>query len=282
MMFGADFTDYNSKEFLLPKDNHHNPDTLKQGTGQGKVYLGLDKWGHKNFVGSIYPSNAKNKDYLSYYVKAFNAIELNATHYKIYSKEDVAKWAAIAGTEDFLFCPKMLQAITHKSGFLNFNDTTYLFMEGLYAFGAHLGPVFLQLPETFPSSKMNDLVNYLQYLKNKYANVQFFLEIRNTAWFEDKVWSELANVLRQLKVGFVITDSPGRRDALHMTLTVPNVFIRFVGVGNLPSDDKRLQDWKQRINTWKSAGLENVYLFLHLHDESTIPSYSKKVQKMFQ
>lgn len=281
MNFGADFNDYEDIEYLLPPDDANNMEILKKGTRKGKVYFGLDKWGHEGFVGTLYPPNAKSKDYLSYYVKHFNSIELNATHYKIYSREETAKWAQDAGDSDFVFCPKFLQAITHKSNFSEVENSTRLFMDGIEGFENHLGPIFLQLPENISTSKINALFRYLQKLSDEYKKIQFFVEVRNPNWFQGQIWQELNDLLTEAKIGLVITDSPGRRDAVHMKLTVPEVFIRYVGLGNTTADDKRLNAWKDRIATWKSAGLENVYLFLHLHNEKEIPTYSKKVQAMF-
>ena len=83
-----------------------------------KVYIGCAKWGRTEWVGKIYPPKTKEKDFLDHYVKHYNSIELNATHYKIYGATGIAKWAAKAGDKDFLFCPKMYQGVTHRGSLL--------------------------------------------------------------------------------------------------------------------------------------------------------------------
>ena len=76
-----------------------------------------------------------------------------------------------------------------------------------------------------------------------------------------------------LEKGAVITDASGRRDCLHMELPTPEAFIRFVGNGGkyLESDKARVDEWVLRIKEWLANGLQQVYFFLHQHDEADTP-----------
>ncbi|RYF61662.1 MAG: DUF72 domain-containing protein, partial [Cytophagaceae bacterium] len=47
------------------------------------VFIGGPIWANKDYVGKVYPSHAKDKDFLHYYTRQFNTIELNLTHYQI-------------------------------------------------------------------------------------------------------------------------------------------------------------------------------------------------------
>ena len=75
-------------------------------------------------------------------------------------------------------------------------------------------------------------------------------------------------------MGAIITDASGRRDAVHMELTIPELFVRFVGNGgrHLESDFKRIDIWIERIKIWMKQGLEKVIFFFHQYcdDESPI------------
>ncbi|MBC7720394.1 MAG: DUF72 domain-containing protein, partial [Pedobacter sp.] len=79
-------------------------------------------------MGKIYPPKTKEKDFLEQYVHHYNSIELNATHYKVYGAEGVAKWAAKAGNKDFLFCTKMYQGVTHSGSLANKDFITAEFL----------------------------------------------------------------------------------------------------------------------------------------------------------
>jgi uncharacterized protein YecE (DUF72 family) len=62
---------------------------------------------------------------------------------------------------------------------------------------------------------------------------------------------------------------------VHMHLTTPEVFIRFVGNGLHPTDYTRIDDWVQRIKKWKDEGIHTVYFFMHQHEELHSPELSR-------
>src|SRR5690606_15677722 len=68
----------------------------------------------------------------------------------------------------------------------------------------------------------------------------------------------------------VIVDTAGRRDMLHMRLTTPVAFIRYVGA-NHPSDYSRLDTWLERIVDWRKAGGQALYFFVHQNVERESP-----------
>jgi uncharacterized protein YecE (DUF72 family) len=202
-------------------------------------------------------------------VRHYNSIELNATHYKIYSASEIAKWAGKAAGKDFKFCPKITNSISHYSGFNNVDFLTTAFLEGIIAFGDHLGPVFLQVSEKYSPGQREKLYKYLQTLP---TDLQFFLEVRHADWFADKtIRKELFDTLRSLKIGAVITDTAGRRDCAHMELTIPKAFIRYVGNSLHPTDYTRTDAWIERMKYWLDNGLKELYFFMHMHDEAFSP-----------
>jgi uncharacterized protein YecE (DUF72 family) len=258
---------------ILPPDPEWNKRILT-GTKEAnpRVYVGCAKWGRTEWVGKIYPTGTKEAKFLDHYVNHYNSIDLNATHYKIYPPESIKKWADKAEGKDFLFCPKVAQAISHYSSFENIDDKTNSFLEGIMAFGNHLGPIFLQVSDKFSPNRKANLYKYLETLPK---DLQFFVEVRNPTWFSDKKESEeLINKLASLNIGYVITDAAGRRDCVHMYLTIPKAFIRFVGNSLHPSDYRRIDNWVERIKRWLENGLKELYFFMHMHDEAYSPELS--------
>ena len=256
-------------DFSLPPEPAANKKVLKKTTKKPQVYLGCAKWGRKEWVGKIYPKGTKDAQFLDHYVQHYNSIELNATHYKIYKPEEIIKWATKAGNRDFKFCPKVTNSISHYSGFNNADFLTTVFLEGVLAFGKHLGPIFLQVSEKFSPKQRDKLFNYLKTLP---TDLQFFLEVRHPDWFADKaIHKELFDTLREMNIGAVITDTAGRRDCAHMELTVPKTFIRYVGNSLHPSDYTRSDAWVKRIKYWLDHGLHELYFFMHMHDEAFSP-----------
>jgi uncharacterized protein YecE (DUF72 family) len=177
-----------SLDLLLPPDPPHNKNILGgKKDGSLKAYVGCAKWGRTEWVGKIYPEGTKEAKFLDHYVNHYNSIELNATHYKIYPPSSIQKWADKAEGKDFLFCPKVPQTISHYSSFVNIDDKTNSFLEGILAFGKHLGPIFLQVSDKFSPTRKSNLYKYLENLP---ADLQFFVEVRNPEWFANKKESE--------------------------------------------------------------------------------------------
>jgi uncharacterized protein YecE (DUF72 family) len=257
-------------DFSLPKEPAFNKQVLSgKKIKDPKVYLGCAKWGRTEWVGKIYPPKTKEKDFLEHYVKHYNSIELNATHYKIYGPAGIEKWAAKAAEMDFKFCPKMYQGVTHRGNLTGKDFITTEFLRGIVAFGEHLGPVFVQVSDTFSPKRKDELFSFLKSLP---TDLQFFLEVRHPDWFAKKeVMEETVEFLRSINMGFVITDTSGRRDCAHMHLTMPKTFIRYVGNSLHPTDFTRVDEWVERIKYWLGKGMEELYFFMHMHDEATSP-----------
>jgi uncharacterized protein YecE (DUF72 family) len=271
MEFGrVDEKELDSIDFTLPKEPAFNKGVLAGKKAKDpKVYLGCAKWGRTEWVGKIYPPKTKEKDFLDHYVKHYNSIELNATHYKIYGATGIAKWAAKAGDKEFKFCPKMYQGVTHRGALTNKEFITTEFLRGIIAFEKHLGPVFVQVSDAFTTKRKEELFNFLKSLP---TDMQFFLEVRHPDWFaKEDLRNELFEFLRSINMGIVITDTAGRRDCAHMHLTVPKAFIRYVGNSLHKTDYTRVDDWIKRIKYWLEKGIEELYFFMHMHDEAYSP-----------
>ena len=260
----------NTIDFSLPKEPALNTHILGgEKVKSPEVYVGCAKWGRKEWLGKIYPEKLKEADFLKEYVKHYNSIELNATHYKIYGAKAIAKWEANATGKQFKFCPKFPQSISHYSNFLNAQESTTAFVEGILAFKENLGPIFLQVSEKYSPGRKENLFKYLAALP---TDLQFFLEVRHPDWFADTILKkELFDTLRHLKIGAVITDTAARRDCTHMHLTLPKTFIRYVGNSLHATDYTRIDEWVKRIKHWLDNGLEELYFFMHMHDEALSP-----------
>lgn len=265
-------TELNNVDFTLPKDPEGNKKVLQKAVKatSPKIFIGCAKWGRKEWVGKIYPPKTKDAQFLDEYVKHYNSIELNATHYRVHVP-DIIKWNSKVEGKAFLFCPKVPQGISHfSSAFQNPKTQAQLddFLAAVSEFKEHLGPIFLQVSDKFGPKKKKELFGFLETLPK---DIKWFFEARHPDWFEPAEQKELFNVLFRLNIGAVITDTAGRRDCCHMHLTTPSTFIRFVGNSLHPSDYTRIDDWAKRIKSWLDAGLQELYFFMHMHDEAKSP-----------
>jgi len=262
----------NTVVFKLPKEPLWNKDILKGVKSKNpKIYIGCAKWGRKEWIGKIYTKGTKDAQFLDEYVKHYNSIELNASHYKLYNPVDIKKWGVKTQGSDFLFCPKVYQGISHFGNLKDKQILTDSFLAGVTAFEENLGPVFLQVSDKFGPKRKEELIEYLALLPK---DVLFFLEVRHPDWFLQAHFNELLLELKKLKIGFVIIDTAGRRDCCHMHLTVPKAFIRYVGNSLHETDYTRIDDWVNRIQYWLENGLTELYFFMHMHDEAFSPELS--------
>ena len=93
----------------IPEDDQTSVRFLERlPPAEFKIAIGAPAWGAKSWVGRLYPEKTKPADFLRRYAEQFDAIELNATHYRIPSAEQIAKWKSVVGRE-FLFCPKIFK-----------------------------------------------------------------------------------------------------------------------------------------------------------------------------
>ncbi len=258
--------------FKLPPDPAFTKQILQKQDSKVKVYTGCAKWGIKEWKGKIYPQKTKEKDYLSHYVQQYNSIELNATYHNLLGAIAVGRWQEKAAGRDFLFCPKMYEGVSHGGNLRAKGFLSNEFLRGVSAFKENLGPVFIQVSESFSPKRQEELFKYLNTLPK---DMQFFMEVRHPDWFrKESERDAYFTFLKEHNIGAVITDTAGRRDCAHMYLTIPKTFIRFVGNSLHPTDYKRIDDWVQRIKFWISAGIKEIYFFMHMHDEIRSPELS--------
>jgi len=177
--------DLDKINFQLPEDSAFSKEILKpQKKKTPKVYIGCAKWGRKEWVGKVYPEGTKESNFLEHYVKHFNSIELNATHYQLYGPSTTSKWAEKAEGKDFKFCPKVSKSISHFSSLVGpqVQALTERFLTGVRVFKENLGPIFLQVNEKFTPAKKDNLLQYLSTLPKE---LQFFVEVRHPDWYQD-------------------------------------------------------------------------------------------------
>jgi uncharacterized protein YecE (DUF72 family) len=259
-------------DFSLPPDDSMTDELLRDlgaaPAGALQVYVGATRWRIKEWVGTVYPQKTKEKDFLSQYVRQFNTIELNAMWYNLQPKDVVEKWAALAGG-DFRYCPKYSNTISHELQLKDAGKDTDLFIDHMRHFGPALGPSFLQLSDGFGPDRTALLHHYLRQLPHDFRTC---VELRHESWYTDGAHRDTWRLFRELGIGTVITDTSGRRDVIHMRLTAPVAFIRFVSNSGHPTDHPRIDAWADRIGSWVKRGLREVYFFVHAHDEVHTPA----------
>jgi len=257
-------------DFTIPKDH---PDTrkvlAKSKAKDMDIRVGCAKW-NKTDLKNFYPKGTK--DELGYYTTQFNCIELNATFYRPFPPKQYEKWNETTPA-DFRFFPKFGQSISH---FRRLKDVDELVEDTVSRFsllGRKLGMPFLQMHNNFGPKDFERVETFANHWKQ--CKMPLAMEFRHTDWYNDpEVSKKLYALLEKNKIANVLVDTAGRRDLMHMRLTTPTAFVRWVGANVPDSDRERLDEWVDRIAAWKKAGLQNLYFFVHQNIEKESPLLS--------
>ena len=256
-------------DFTIPPDHPDTARTLKAQSSKSNdldVYVGCAKWNKKDLK-DFFPRGVK--DELAYYSTQFNCIELNATFYRSFPPTTFDKWYATV-PEDFRFFPKLEQSISHFRRLKDVKEIVENNVANMSHLREKLGMPFLQMHNNFGPKDFDRVVAFAE---NWTYETPLAIEFRNADWYNDKETSrKLYELLETQGITNVLVDTAGRRDLMHMRLTTPTAFVRWVGANEPDLDRSRLDEWIGRISNWKKAGLQRLFFFVHQNEEQESPA----------
>lgn len=270
MKFGQ-VADPQEVDFTIPPDHPATKAHFANETAnEMDVWVGCAKWNSKDLKG-FYPKEVKAKDELHYYSTQFNCIEFNATFYKRYWENNYTAWRE-GVTDGFKFFPKFNQGITHYARLKDVDERAEQFAENIVFLKHKLGMPFLQMHDNFGAKEFEKVENFVRNVW-KY-DIPIAMEFRKSEWHTDpNVSGQLYDLLESYGISNVLVDTAGRRDLMHMRMTTPTPFIRWVGA-NDESDFTRLDEWVERLAGWKKQGMRRLYFFVHQNVEERSPLLS--------
>lgn len=254
--------------FAIPPDKEESKVVLSKSRGGNlDIKVGCAKWNKTDLKG-FYPKGTK--DELGYYSTQFNSIELNATFYRLFPATTFEKWYDTV-PKDFLFFPKLEQTISHFKRLKDVEEVVDNNVNNMSHLKEKLGMPFLQMHNNFGPK---DFDRVRAFVDNWKYDIPLAMEFRHTDWYNDpNVSEQLYDLLESNGITNVLVDTAGRRDLMHMRLTTPTAFVRWVGA-NHESDYARLDEWVKRVADWKKHGLTKLYFFVHQNIEKESPLLS--------
>jgi uncharacterized protein YecE (DUF72 family) len=219
-----------------------------QDAGERTVRVGCSGWNYAHWRnGVFYPPRLPAKQWLAYYARFFDTVEVNSTFYRLPKPTAVQGWVDQT-PDDFVFALKVSRYLTHVRRLRDVADGMKLFYEriGPLVRSPKLGPLLWQLP---PDFKRDD-----ERLAAALASLppgRHCFEFRHESWFVDDV----LDLLRDHGVALVIGDDPRRPWQRH-ELTTDWTFVRFhAGTrgrnGNY--SETELREWAGRIAGFEVA-----------------------------
>jgi len=218
------------------------------------VRIGCSGWNYAHWRQSVYPKGVPASRWLEYYATLFDTVEVNATFYRLPSRESVEGWLE-ASPEGFVFSLKASRYLTHIKRLQNLPDGVARLAERIEPLlrTPKMGPLLWQLPESFRRDDER-LAKALEALPEDWRHC---IEFRHPSWFSGDVIS----LLREHRVALVIGDHPERPFQTH-DLTTDWTYVRLHHGsrgrrGNYSVAE--LEAWKRRIAAWRSRAEVFVY-----------------------
>jgi uncharacterized protein YecE (DUF72 family) len=217
------------------------------------VRIGCSGWNYKHWRESVYPKGVPQRQWLSYYATLFETVEVNATFYRLPSRDTVETWIE-STPDDFVFAVKASRYLSHIKRLRGIADGIKRLREGIEPLLAipKMGPLLWQLPENFHRDDER-LAEALQ----AFPDWRHCIEFRHASWFVPDVMA----MLREHGVALVIGDHPERPFQLH-ELTTDWTYVRLHHGkrgrrGNYSKSE--LETWRRRIAAWRADAEVFVY-----------------------
>jgi uncharacterized protein YecE (DUF72 family) len=225
-----------------------------------EIRIGTSGYSYKHWRGRYYPTDLKPTEWLAYYVRDFDTVELNNTFYHLPTEEAFDNWRK-ATPRDFLFAVKGSRFLTHMIKLKDPERGIRNFMPRAERLRGKLGPILWQLPPKW-NANVERLETFLKLLPRRH---RYSFELRNHTWMT----SEVYDVMRRYNAAFCIYELAGYRSPHEMTADW--TYIRLHGPtphkyqGSY--SDEELGQWAKRIRLW-SKKLKAIYVYFDNDDSA--------------
>jgi uncharacterized protein YecE (DUF72 family) len=242
-----------------------------------KLRIGCSGWSYKDWAGPFYPKDLAAKDYLSFYSKVFNCVEIDSSFYRIPNQGMVNQWKAKTPA-GFVFSPKLPKKITHDSKLENSETTLLYFYSVLSKLGDKLSPIAIQLPPSIKlGTHMDVLRKFVSQLKPDFKHA---VEFRHKSWFTPEVYE----LLRQSNIAMIWSfnqylETPPEPTADFM-------YLRMVGDRELTEFSGIQKDRSAEMKRWasiveeKAGKFEQGYVFFNNHFAGFSPESSNEFRRL--
>ena len=167
-------------------------------------------WSYPDWKGTLYPRNSVSSEWLYYYSKVFDYVEVDHTFYHIPELSVVKKWASVTPS-NFRFTIKFPRAITHSRRLADVRKNHLAnFFYAMSPLSSKNLAFLIQLPPSFKFGEkgqgLKDLKNLSFALDWSSKEYRYAIEFRDNSWFNDQtyqllrdynicmVWNQLNNL----------------------------------------------------------------------------------------
>jgi uncharacterized protein YecE (DUF72 family) len=152
------------------------------------VRVGCSGWQYRHWRGNFYPADLPQHQWLEYYAKQFDTVEVNNSFYRLPPEGLLASWRARVPAR-FLFAVKASRYLTHMKKLKDPEEP----LDRIFSRGRELqkklGPVLYQLPPQLQKN-IARLTGFLAALPDK-KTIKHAIEFRHPSWYDEEVFEAL-------------------------------------------------------------------------------------------
>jgi uncharacterized protein YecE (DUF72 family) len=196
----------------------------------------------------FYPPGMRSIDYLSFYAKQFDTVELNYTFNQIPEPTTVKRWYRSTPPQ-FIFAAKIPRTITHEKVLVDCDGDLQEFLKAMEPLADKLGPLLFAFSR-FDERKFRNGTEFLNLLKPFLRKLprdhKFAVEIKNRNWLD----GSFVEVLRQHNVALALIDHVNVPRPWEMRkpadlITADFLYVRWVG--DLDSIEVQTKTWNKVV-----------------------------------
>ena len=165
-----------------------------------ELFLGTGGFSNEDWVGLFYPPELKKTEWLEFYSRHFNAVEVNSTFYAVPAQKTFASMLE-RSLGRLMFCVKLHRSFTHDLGKPEMADADaarrFLFTIDPVRQAGKLGPLLAQFPYSFKNSQPSrtHLAQLVEWFNvGRSDGVQLAVEFRHQSWDKEPVYQYLADL----------------------------------------------------------------------------------------
>jgi uncharacterized protein YecE (DUF72 family) len=220
-----------------------------------KTYIGCSGYHYSGWEKKFYPEDLHKDQWLEFYTKHFNTVEINNTFYKMPTENSLKEWKNKTPA-NFKFTLKANRYFTHLKKLKiddDFRNRLNSFTELTGNLEDQLGCILWQLPGNLHKNipKLEKFCNLL----NK--DICHVIEFRHQSWFNEKVYI----ILKEYNISICILSAPGKLPE-EVLATSDTAYLRFHGKNdwyNYNYSEEELKNWKKRISSLKEVSQFYAY-----------------------
>jgi uncharacterized protein YecE (DUF72 family) len=220
------------------------------------IWLGTSGFSYKEWRPIFYPPDLSEKQFLPFYASRFNSVEIDYTFYRMPTAKTIEAWRT-ATPENFKFCLKASQQITHRQRLKVPSDALEYLLNVVTGLESQLGLILYQLPPFFKC----DIPKLDLFLSVLPRGIHAAFEFRHDSWFNDEVY----RLLEKHGVALCIHDADDHTTPLRLTTNFTYVRLR----RSEYSADQR-KEWQERMRAWSVGGTE-VFAYVKHEDNPNAP-----------